>query len=142
MIIGHESLLALRRRICDLVMSHNHRSRSCALILRHGHRQRFRIFFPGKDTETLTHFFLDFWYFFFRIRKKNTFQKFQIIKVWAENPYQNDKKMFLWVKITNAHHAIWCHRVFFSCKWWSRIYYAYFIFEKVGSGTKKYRYFY
>ena len=69
MIIGHESLLALRRRICDLVMSHNHRSRSCALILRHGHRQRFRIFFPGKDTETLTHFFLDFLYFFFGSEK-------------------------------------------------------------------------
>ena len=45
-------------------------------------------FFPGKDTEPLTHSFSRFAVFFFPDpEKKNTVQKFQIIQVWASEPW-------------------------------------------------------
>ena len=45
-------------------------------------------FFPGKDTEALTHSFFEICGIFYSgSGKKNTVQKFQIIQAWASKPW-------------------------------------------------------
>ena len=106
--------------------------------------QRCRIlFFPWKRywaTHSLL-FEICGIFFFPDPEKKNTVQKFQIIQVWASEPWWTPTKMtkkwsygLHFRKNTNPHHVIgfFCHKNGYR-GFTKRI----FFFEKVGSGKKK-----
>ena len=110
-------------------------------------RQRCRIlFFPWKRYwATHSLLFEICGIFFFRIRKKkNTVQKFQIIQVWASEPWWTPTKMtkkwsygLHFRKNTNPHHVIgfFCHKNGYR-GFTKRIF---FFPRKLGAGKKKYR---
>ena len=99
-------------------------------------------FFPGKDTEPLTHSFLRFAVIFFSgYGKKNAVQKFQIIQVWASEPWwtppkwqKNDLMGYIFEKI-QIHNVL---LDFFVIKMVIEDLLSVFFFsEKVGNGGKK-----
>ena len=111
----------------------------------YSYQQRCRIlFFPWKRYwATHSLLFEICGIFFSGSGKKNTVQKFQIIKVWASEPWWTPTKMtkkwsydLHFRKNTKSHHVngFYCHRNRYR-GFTKRIFFS----EEVGSGKKKYR---